>query len=564
METLHIDSFPQNRKHLNEFFRGLGQNRSIRTIQIGIDLGESFQSLIPFLRNNDSLHELNFYTFDIGLQCARNIALLLGQQSYLKNLNFDEIDLDDEVFVEIASALRSQPQMEQLHLCRNSVRRNGYAAFGSALEGCLSLRKLHFSTVGDDFDDNDFDGNNVDDEGLLAVAEGLKHCHNLTSLTLHGDGLITEEGPRSLSTLFRSDNCRLEHLELGQMNIGNDGMAVLADGLASLSSLKWLEFWGMSISDRGLQDLVRGLVNCNLEELRLSNNLLTDSVSGMRSLGSLVGRTTSMQVLKLRSSSVTDEGLQSFVEGMANCCSLTELDLSGNRSITANGLTSLLSLLRTEHCTLCTLGILVIELDDDGEASLANGLVGNKSLRTIDLLSLGAKGCAAFSRLLCDTSSVKNTYLSNHTLTHVGYGIPSDVVKYLKWNKSLKDAAAICKILHSHPDIDMTPLFEFNLKCLPLVVGWLEKAKTYLSNVNESTESFQSRQLSAVYKFVRSMPQLAVAGYHSQKTKDNQSDAQKKRKFDQVTGSRVCWLRWGYVRLKDVDLVHLRHFISKA
>ena len=56
---------------------------------------------------------------------------------------------------------------------------------------------------------------------------------------------------------------------------------------------------------------------------------------------------------------------------------------------------------------------------------------------------------------------------------------PQYIKRYLKWNKLQNRAAAICKILHSHHDIDITPLFEFNLKCLPLVVAWLEKAKPY-------------------------------------------------------------------------------------
>ena len=65
---------------------------------------------------------------------------------------------------------------------------------------------------------------------------------------------------------------------------------------------------------------------------------------------------------------------------------------------------------------------------------------------------------------------------------------PSDIEEYLKLNKLLKKDAAICKILNSHPDIDITPLFQFNLMCLPLVVEWLEKAKQYLDNVSHSTE----------------------------------------------------------------------------
>ena len=100
---------------------------------------------------------------------------------------------------------------------------------------------------------------------------------------------------------------------------------------------------------------------------------------------------------------------------------------------------------------------------------------------------------------------------------------PTDIVQYLKWNNNLnlkwnnnlKHAAAIFKILHCHPDIDITLLLEFNLKCLPLVVECFEKTRSHMDEVNESSEALHCRQLSAVYKFVRGEPLLAAGGYYS-------------------------------------------------
>ena len=542
LETLYIDNIPQN-INLNTFLKGLGRNRSIQELCIGIDIGESFQSLIPFLRNNDSLRDLTFTAFGIGLQCARNIALFLSQQSSLKCLAFEETNLDDEELAQITIALRSQPQLEEIRLDSNNVVREGYVALGNALEDCPNLRKLDLQVF--QRDDTRTAVGNISNEGLVALAEGLKYCHHLTSLNMLGNLVITEQVSRSLSTLFTSDNCRLEHLDLDEMNIDDDVMTVLATGLASLSSLKRLILRRMSTGDQGLQDLSRALVHCNLEELCISHNMLLDSVSGMRALGTLVAQTTNMQSLDLSSSCVTDAGLQSFVEAMSNCCSLTELCLSRNL-ITGNGMTSLSSLFRAECCTLCTLFLYGINIGDDGAEILANGLIGNMSLTTLsfDVSGITARGWAAFRRLLSDTSSVNNTYLSNHTLVeirgHIGEydmrNTPQDIVQYLKWNESHNQAAAICKILHGHPDIDVTPLFGFNLMCLHLVVEWFEKAKSYVDKVNVSTDVFKNRQLSAVYKFIRGMPLVAANGFRSQKVKDVQLHLvkSKKRKLDQA------------------------------
>ena len=206
-------------------------------------------------------------------------------------------------------------------------------------------------------------------------------------------------------------------------------MAMLATGLACQPSLKRLDLWGISINDRGLRDLVRGLANCNLEKLSLdlSGNMLMYSVSGMRSLGSLVGRTTSMRSLCLRES-LTDIGLHYLVEGIMEQCSLTELYLSHNHLITANGLTSLSSLFRSEHCSLSKLLLYGINFGNDGAAVLAGGLIGNKSLTELRFnptdSGISGRGWDAFRGLLCDTSNVNKSYLSNHTLQQVGdYGI---------------------------------------------------------------------------------------------------------------------------------------------
>jgi len=350
---------------------------------------------------------------------------------------------------------------------------------------------------------------------------------------------------RSLSSLFQSDHCRLEHLDLRQMNIDDDRAAVLSTGLASLVSLKKLNLSRNRMSDLGLAG---GLVNCcNIEELDLSSNLL--SVSASRCLVTLMQRSPRLKSLILANNAITDEGLQCLVDGMAQHCSLTKLFLSQN-SITAVGLRSLARFFQCGNCRLKFLYLFGLDFGDDGAVALADGLRGNTSLQKLYFSAIDsnitARGLAAFSRLLCDTSSVNNSYLSNHTIVSI-WGITSVaspyIAKYLNMNRMSQHFAAIWKILDSHPDIDMEPLFRWKMKCLPLVVRWFEKVKmdycenvdesSDCENVDESSESIECRQLSAMYKFVRGMPQLAVNGYRQQKMTGIELKS-KKRKFDQT------------------------------
>lgn len=149
---------------------------------------------------------------------------------------------------------------------------------------------------------------------------------------------------------------------------------------------------------------------------------------------------------------------------------------------------------------------------------------------------------------------MNNTYLSNHTLVQIGFyrvEIPSVIVEDLKLNSVSQHYASTCKIHRSDPVIDMEPLLQWKFKCLPLVLRlrWLEMTKSYLDYVNESdkmkkaylyytgalteSKSMGCRQLSAIYKFIRGMPQLTVYGYRSQGMNDIESNP-KKTKFDRT------------------------------
>ena len=223
------------------------------------------------------------------------------------------------------------------------------------------------------------------------------------------------------------------------------------------------------------------------------------------------------------------------------------LDLSQNTSITAKGLSSLSIFLQSEKCRLRELVLRGMHIGDDGAAALAEALVGNKSLKCLDfsdLFSMTAQvetgitgtGWFAFARLLCDTSSVNNTYLSNHTLERCDTSdADSDSVAcaeiecYLSMNKT-QQYVAMFKILTTYHDFDMKPLFQWQLKFLPFMIAWFGMARARWRWI-ESSFRLSRRELSAIYQFVRELPMMTVASWRNQKMTGTDS---KKRKFDRL------------------------------
>jgi len=589
LESLWLSHLPGD----DSFRQGLARNQSIQKIYIYSDLGEAgFQSLAPFFQNTSTLRELVFTGSDISsLECAQNIALLLSryQIKSLKSLQFEENNIRDEGFAEIVRALSVQPQLEELNLkylnadeidVSFTFGRHGYAALGTTMKSWRSpsLKKLVIR------------GSDIDDGGMQALVEGMANCFNLEHLNLGGND-ITVVGFRALSALFRSKKCCLQLLDVSYMSIDADEMTALADGLANLQSLKSLDLSHNGIGDEGLQALSASLANSNelealclscngsfsaiglrslahalpaasnLKELHLGSNSINDEglkalAVGLKNHNTLEGldlssnaisseglqaltaaKTTSLRWLNLESNAIDDEAVKVLVEGMENLCNIEALTLSRNR-VTASGLSVLAGTFHRESCSLKEVDVDGMYIGDGEAEVLAEGLRGNTSLTKLicDQTNVTALGWAAFSRLLCDTSSVNNTYLSNHTLEVIGcrygslYGIPSSIQRYLKLNKQNQYDAPICKILVSHSTLDMTPFFQWRLKLLPLVVAWFERARSCLGYVEESMTSFETRELSSVYQFIGGLPLLVVDGLYNQKTLYAHS---KKRKFDQ-------------------------------
>ena len=587
LESLIVYHLPGD----NSLGQGLAQNQSIEELHLCEDLGTAgFQSLAPFFQNTNTLEELHLHMSITSLECAQNIALLLSrfQIKSLKRFAFEENDMSDEVCEEIARALMAQPQLEELNLSPTPTSmagapfgQRGYVALGNTMKNWTSpsLKEILMNE------------SDLNDEGLLALVEGMANCVNLEHLYICGNDQITKVGLKALSLLFQSKKFCLQSLDISSTGIDNEGMITLATGLAALHSLKYLDLAHNNIDDEGLEALAACLSNIkkletldlsdngsfsaiglrclsdvipiflNLKVLFLSNNAINDeglqalavglrkhptlerlSLSmnaigseGLRALAA--AELSSLRFLYLSDNAINDEALGVLVEGFENFVSLETLDLSNNNMITPSGLAVLASVFLLESCSLKEMHLYPSNIEDSGAKAFADALVGNQSLEKLSFgcTNVTSEGWAALSSLLCDTSSINSTYLSNHSLKEIGsiyffeYDGPSSFERYLELNRQNQYDVSICKILMSHSDLDITPLLQWKLKLLPFVLAWFERARSCRTYLKESTMKFERRELSAIYQFIRGLPLLAASGFYKQMSTEAHS---KKRKFD--------------------------------
>ncbi len=358
--------------------------------------------------------------------------------------------------------------------------------------------------------------------------EGMSQNRSIKTLEIRSvgnEGWIINAGSWIILGSFFENNRNLSNVDVG-CSLDHESIQNLASALGRLhhNSLKHLSMNQCEIGDEGLAEIATTFrLQSQLKILDLyDNNIGRD---GCIALGNMLSRwphSNKFETLRIGGNAIDDEGLQALVSGMMNCRSLKQLDLGWNQLITVAGMRSLSPLLQSENHSLETLYLYGSNFGDDGAVALAEGLRGNKSLNQLwfcpSEAGITAVGWSAFSKLLCDTSTINNTYLSNHTLTKIGHrneDTPQFILDYLTMNKDRSDASiSKSKILRSHRDLDMEPFFEWKMKFLPVVIYWLQRARpSRLGIGTESNKKSASRKLSALYKFVRGMPDLAVIGY---------------------------------------------------
>eukprot|EP00984_Skeletonema_dohrnii_P010898 scaffold4287_cov110-Skeletonema_dohrnii-CCMP3373.AAC.1 len=390
-------------------------------------------------------------------------------------------------------------------------------------------------------------------ENIEAFIEGINRNQSISSLHIGTD--LRGVSFRNLRPFFRNNNnlCQLEfNFEVGLECA--ESIAFVLD-INRCQSLESLRFEDCNLGEDGFAVIATALSTYpQLEELHLQHNNI--GLTGCTALADTLRGwgASNLKTLDLDDNGIDDQGLQTLAAGIANT-KLEELYLSDNL-ITAVGLRSMSDYIQSDSCCLKNLHLHRVNFGDEGAVALADALMGNKSLTSLHLIpdesGITDAGWAAFSKLVCDPSSINNTFLSNHNIKRIGdkgmYGTPLDIRRYLDLNELLdRRHAAIHKILESHPDLDLEPFFQWKLKLLPVVMNWFQSARSRMvandligESIQRQRQSLPSRELSALYKFVRGMPALTVISYWQQQVINIQA---KRRRLD--IEEETAWVRLG-------------------
>ena len=391
---------------------------------------------------------------------------------------------------------------------------------------------------------------------------------------------VTQDDP-SLTILIISNNYGGADGKFYSDN--SDDYSTLGAAIANNTHLAALRVWlsddlPLGVANRGFYDGLKS--NSSISDVQLSCNHITIAGGvGQEILKAYQEKNSQLTALRIIEANLQNGGDRVIVDGLRNCRNLQRFDLFhcnitdeqllpiadalrghhllealglGNNNIGNAGCVAIAALLADRNCKLRTLQFWDNAIHNEGATTIANSLANNKQLQNLYLYGNPTNQTQfvfsniysvqeVFSNILCNASNINSLYASNHTLKtlHLEQQLGQQLGSLLSMNEGEnKSHVAIKKILQNHPNIDMEPFFDWgmeeegerNLKALPYVVEWFEKARVAVAE-GEENYHFEENKLSAIFQFAKAMP-LLLEGIARYDTNESGGSGNKRKRTE--------------------------------
>ncbi len=431
--------------NIGQFFKAVAGNNSIVYLSLEYFLDwhqsdPSDQAPLSKFQLNNNIRGLRVHL--IGNKNAQGIISALQacedsplQQAYLGAINH----------VGMIESLRSHQHTRKITLSAG----NQIIGHGIQFHWYATIRALSTTFLRHGGSNNlrelDLSETSIDDACATYLADILSRNTELKKLTMRSCHALTSAGWNVLSRCFRRNNSGITQLHLIDCRIDGESSASLAPAIASMTTLQSLDLRSPRRGTNTIRCHHSLLQNPNLEELCLSN------------------------------CETTNDDIVAFAESLATNTALKHLDLDMVRGVDTDGWKAF-ARVALPNSLLEELNLIVL-LDDETCTLFANLLAGNNTLKYLTLNAHGIKevGMSAFTRLICNKSSINEILNSNHTLCIGGF-IPNDLRSLSQYNQNgNKKEVARRKIIDFYFMEDETRIQEvFDLEIvMPHLISWL-------------------------------------------------------------------------------------------
>ncbi|XP_015684715.1 leucine-rich repeat-containing protein 34 isoform X2 [Protobothrops mucrosquamatus] len=183
---------------------------------------------------NNTIQKLDFADCDLGTQSIIALATVLNHNESIKALNLNRPILyseEEETTVHIASMLKVNCTLVELHLCKHGMKNFGIERLCDALYDNSTLRYLDLSC------------NKISRDGMKFLGRLLKQNSTLEIVDLNFNR-IEDDGAFYLSDALATHNRTLQALAVTYNNISGPGLVALSDAMKTNPVLSYIYIWG--------------------------------------------------------------------------------------------------------------------------------------------------------------------------------------------------------------------------------------------------------------------------------------------------------------------------------
>ena len=431
---------------------------------------EAANDIAAVLFHNTKLQVLGLSDNNLQTQGAIIIAKALQNTTTLTKFGIRNNSISCDAAESIASVLFRNIQVREVYLGRNNFQAVGVMKIARALQGTTSLTEfdMEYTNIGNAaryvssvlFCNTEvkvvcLDGNNLQAEGAIKIAKGLRKATKLIKLSMSNNN-ISKNAAKAVAIVL-SCNTNLQELYLGRNNLCSVGAIEIANALQNTATLIKLGLEDNNINANAA-DYIAGILtrNTKLQVLRLSGNQL--QAIGAVKIANGLHNTKFLTVFGIRNNNITNEAVEDIASVLSRNTGLQEVYLSGNY-IRATGLITVAKSLQ-RVTTLRMLGISNIKDSYKAAADIAAILSHNTKLEGLFLKGSNLQTVGAITILteLQKITTLIELDLSNNNIGDKGASYIATVLSHnnrlqilgLRGNKfHLESIKIIAEVLQS-------------------------------------------------------------------------------------------------------------------
>ena len=374
-----------------------------------------------------------------GLKYCTDLHTLDIGNNYISKIAFYDGVLGD-MFINI--------NLQEFNISHNALHSDGAKALADVLKHCHNLHTLNI------------DHNNIGNDGAEALSNVIKYWSKLHKLhvsgnNIHGDHLAVQlrnhrpdlhafyfdgnrfgnDGANSLFAYLKYCN-NLHTLDISHNHIGKDGALALAKIFEYDNHLHTLNLSYNDIQDDGVKALSEHLGKHSfLHTLRISGNCISND--GAKFLFSTLGLCVNLHVLDVSSNDISKDGVKALADVSKQWCNLSILDISYNNC--RDAAVAVADIIN--NCdSLCTLNISYSDICDSCSEAIAEHVCNYSHLRILKITGnyISTVGAKSLSGAITHCSNLHTLELSNNKIGADGMRAFSDVTQHFKNLHTLK------------------------------------------------------------------------------------------------------------------------------